>query len=145
MPWPLLFLSWSDYLMYIVDTNSHTKWQTVQIQISWLLQKPTDLDLHCLQRQGISGFSRTRANISIDVFISMGWISYIKVSWKSLQNQTKNTCLWEIFHIYHKYSDKHVWAKCVRPLRSDPDQTDLLDTIWPVCNFCFYSASIFRH
>ena len=23
-------------------------------------QKPTDLDLHCLQRQGISGFSRTR-------------------------------------------------------------------------------------
>ena len=24
------------------------------------LQKPTDLDLHCLQRQGISGFSRTR-------------------------------------------------------------------------------------
>ena len=27
---------------------------------SWLLQKPTDLDLHCLQRQDISGFSRTR-------------------------------------------------------------------------------------
>ena len=26
-------------------------------------QKPTDLDLHCLQRQGISGFSRTRVNI----------------------------------------------------------------------------------
>ena len=24
--------------------------------------KPTDLDLHCLQRQGISGFSRTRYN-----------------------------------------------------------------------------------
>ena len=23
-------------------------------------QKPTDLDLHCLQRQGLSGFSRTR-------------------------------------------------------------------------------------
>ena len=27
----------------------------MQIQISWLLQKPTDLDLHCLQRQDISG------------------------------------------------------------------------------------------
>ena len=25
-------------------------------------QKPTDLDLHCLQRQDISGFSRTRVN-----------------------------------------------------------------------------------
>ena len=32
----------------------------MKIQISWLLQKPTDLDLHRLQRQGISGFSRTR-------------------------------------------------------------------------------------
>ena len=35
----------------------------MQIQISWLLQKPTDLDLHCLQRQGISRFSRTRVNL----------------------------------------------------------------------------------
>ena len=24
------------------------------------VKKPTDLDLHCLQRHGISGFSRTR-------------------------------------------------------------------------------------
>ena len=32
----------------------------MQIQISWLLQKPTDLDLYCLQMQGISGFRRTR-------------------------------------------------------------------------------------
>ena len=29
-------------------------------EISWLLKKPTDLDLHCLQRQDISGFSRKR-------------------------------------------------------------------------------------
>ena len=35
----------------------------MQIQISWLLQKPTDLGLHCLQRQGISGFSRIRVKI----------------------------------------------------------------------------------
>ena len=34
----------------------------MQIQISWVLQKPTDLDLHCLQRQGTSGFSRTMVN-----------------------------------------------------------------------------------
>ena len=27
----------------------------MQIQISWLLQKPTDLDLHCLQRYGCPG------------------------------------------------------------------------------------------
>ena len=31
-------------------------------------QKPTDLDLHCLQGQDISGFSRTRVNISNTLF-----------------------------------------------------------------------------
>ena len=35
----------------------------MQIQISRLLQKPTDLDLHCLQRQSISGFSWTRVKL----------------------------------------------------------------------------------
>ena len=32
----------------------------MQNLISWLLQKPTDLDLHCLQRHGIAKFSRIR-------------------------------------------------------------------------------------
>ena len=59
-PCPFLTVNQSDYLIHIVDINSHTEWQTVQMQISWLLQKPTDLDLHCLQRQGISGFSSAR-------------------------------------------------------------------------------------
>ena len=62
MPCPLLIVSQSDSLIQIVDINSYTDWQTVQIQISWLLQKPTDLDLHCLQRHGISRFIRTRVN-----------------------------------------------------------------------------------
>ena len=30
----------------------------MQIQISWLLKKPTDLDLHCLLRQGMSCSAR---------------------------------------------------------------------------------------
>ena len=60
MPGPILIFSQSDYLIGIVAINSHTLWQTVQIQISWLLQKPIDLDLHCLQKQSISGVSRTR-------------------------------------------------------------------------------------
>ena len=42
----------------------------MQIQISW---QPTDLDLHCLQRQGIFGFSRTRVNIRAG-FVPMGHI-----------------------------------------------------------------------
>ena len=65
MPHLLLIFSQSDCLIQIVAINSHTWWQTVQIQISWLLQKPADLDLHCLQRQGISGFSRTRVKIEL--------------------------------------------------------------------------------
>ena len=63
MPRLFLIFSQSDCLIQIAAINSYTLWQTVQIQISWLLQKPTDLDLHCLQRQGISGFSRTRVNL----------------------------------------------------------------------------------
>ena len=43
----------------------------MQIQISWLLQKPTDLDLHCLQRQGISRFSRTRVKWPMVVIKSL--------------------------------------------------------------------------
>ena len=31
----------------------------------YLIQKPTDLDLHYLQRQGISGISRTRVNFKL--------------------------------------------------------------------------------
>ena len=53
MPYPFLIFSQSDDLIEIVDINSHTKWQTVQIQISWLLQKPTDLDLHCLYKDRV--------------------------------------------------------------------------------------------
>ena len=63
MSCPLPIFRQSDYLIQIVAINSHTYWQTVPIQISWLLQKPTDLDLHCLQMQGISGFSRSRVKM----------------------------------------------------------------------------------
>ena len=33
MPGLLLIVSQSDYLIHIIDINSHTEWQTVQIQI----------------------------------------------------------------------------------------------------------------
>ena len=83
MPHPLPIFSQSDYLIQVVDINSHIEWQTVQIQISWLLQKPTDLDLHCLQRQSTSRFSRTRvkwkgyipkgSNSSMEIFAYFHW------------------------------------------------------------------------
>ena len=59
MPRPLTIVSQSDDLNKVTETNSHIYWQTVQIQISWFLE-PTDLALHCLQSQSISGFSRIR-------------------------------------------------------------------------------------
>ena len=79
MPRPFLIGSQSDYLIQIVDINSQTEWQTVQIQISWLLKKPTDLDLHCLQRQSISRLSRTRVKYQTEYCfvkrrLSWGWI-----------------------------------------------------------------------
>ena len=49
----------------------------MQIQVSWLLQKPTDLDLHCLQRQAISRFSRTRVKngvLSKQQLVEKAWL-----------------------------------------------------------------------
>ena len=62
MPCPLPIFNQSDYLIQNTDRNSHTEWQTMQIQISCLLQKPTDLNQHFLQRQSISRFSMWRVN-----------------------------------------------------------------------------------
>ena len=56
MPHPLLNVSQSDSLIQVVHIiYSHTEQQTMQIQISWLLQKPTDLYLHCLQSREYLG------------------------------------------------------------------------------------------
>ena len=63
MPRPLLIFSQSDYLIQFIDIDSHTKWQTLQIQITWLLQKPNYLDLYWFQRQGISGSARQELRV----------------------------------------------------------------------------------
>ena len=59
----------------------------MQIQISWLLQKPTDLDLHCLQKQGISSLSRTRAKYQGPV---------VQTSMKLLANVTLKFLSWNM-------------------------------------------------
>ena len=45
----------------------------MQIQISWLLKKPTDLDLHCFQIQVISRLSMTRVNKHSDPSDLQSW------------------------------------------------------------------------
>ena len=102
MSCPLLIFSQSGYLIQIVDINSHTEWQTVQIQISWLLQKPTDLDLHCLQRQGISGLSRTRINCYLCTFLPdtdncPSWVSRRE---KMFHDHPQKTCCTLRKHAY---------------------------------------------
>ena len=62
MPCPFLISSQSDYLIRVFDRKSYIQWQTLQIQISWLLQKPPDLDLHCLLRQGMLCSAREGLN-----------------------------------------------------------------------------------
>ena len=57
MPHPLLIFSQSDYLSQIVAINSHTLYfMTNCAYPDQLASKPTDLDKHCLLRQGISGY-----------------------------------------------------------------------------------------
>ena len=92
MPHPLLNFSQSDYLIQIVDINSYTEWQTVQNQISWLLKKPTDLDLHCLQRQSISGFSRTSIQPLSLILIQFQLYMIVRSRWDHCQwIKTDNT------------------------------------------------------
>ena len=37
------------FIFSLIIMSSHVALKTVWIMISWLLQKPADLDLHCLQ------------------------------------------------------------------------------------------------
>ena len=87
MPCPLLTVSQSDSLIQIVDINSHTEWQTVQIQISWLPQKPSDLNLQFAK----AGYIRVQQN---------------KGSWRvHIQNFIKN-CL-------HPIIISHIRSACL--------------------------------
>ena len=39
------------FIFWLIITSSHLALKTVWILISWLLKKPADLDLHCLQEK----------------------------------------------------------------------------------------------
>ena len=62
MPCPFLY-NQSDYLIQIIDINSYTELQTVQIQISWLLRSQLIWIYTVCKSWGISGFSRTRVKV----------------------------------------------------------------------------------
>ena len=64
----------------------------MQIQISWL-QKATDLDLHCLQRRGISGFSRTRVKSKVYTFKGDNSVKLFCLPLKKVYSKRKESCL----------------------------------------------------
>ena len=61
MPHPLLIFCQSDYLVQIVDTKSYLMTNSADPD-----HLTSDLDIHCLQKQGICESSRTRVNINAD-------------------------------------------------------------------------------
>ena len=80
----------------------------VQIQISWLLTKPTDLDLHCFQRQGLSRFSRTRVNSFISLFKHMSLVARKRLFKLSVESIFQCTCLGPL----NKAICLGLWLKC---------------------------------
>ena len=69
------------------------------------LASSTDLDLHCLQRQGISGFSRTRVKVITNKTIVQYFVFVTKIS--KFINEMQNifmtvyesiACLGDLFH-----------------------------------------------
>ena len=77
---PLLIFSQSDYLIHVVDTNSHLLWKTVQIQISWLLQ-----------RYGITGQSGLVLNLLDKDSYSLMYILQILMSVLISSNHVRMT------------------------------------------------------
>ena len=85
---------------------------TVQIQISCLLHKPTDLDQHCLQRQSISGFSKTRVNFDNIYYF---WSKYC-------------CCIWISYYDYLTF---------IFPLRIQRYRQPLIFLIYFICSTSF--------
>ena len=73
----------------------------MQIQINWLHQKPTDLDLHCLQRQDISEFSRSRVKLN----------TYVRrMRKKNISNKETSASI-KYALLYHRNRKKNIASK----------------------------------
>ena len=115
MPRPLLIVSQSDSLIQIVDINSYSA------DPDQLASKPTDLELHCLQSQGISRFSRAKVKIlwvkaySVDHVLTPCFIHSIYL-WRNKIHLSK-------YPFYLKLREKYVKIPRKKP--------QLLSTILP--------------
>ena len=119
MPCPLPIFSQSDSLIQAVDINSHTEWQTVQIQISWLLKKPTGSALIwictvCKGRvypgsagQGLNYFQNHLPSRKVTWNIKPYLLWKIKKTKKKILKYvcSKQQCFLQISQICHKVQD----------------------------------------
>ena len=75
------------FLSNFMNSQCHVVWKTVWILISWLLQKPADLDLHCFQlslylvsncfKDFLHGISKVRAKLSyLCIICSLGQVKF---------------------------------------------------------------------
>ena len=96
------------------------------------LQKPTDLDLHCLQRQGISRFSRTRVNTGyflIQVAFKTGLTVWLGVDVEGKYSQ-----------LNRQYYLAHTMQKCVFRHK----QTEKAQIRLRMHAFCTFLKAIFH-
>ena len=61
----------------MADSADPDQLASSEANISWLLKKPTDLDIHSLQRHGISGLSGTWVKYHFDISGSNDTYGYI--------------------------------------------------------------------
>ena len=99
----------------------------MQIQISWLLQKPTDLDLHCLLRQGMLCSAREglRSTFLSKCIHFLPWSQSTALYGKCSKI------------LYAKFSDKMAYANS-----ADPDQTAFKGAVWSGSTLFAISLSI---
>ena len=155
MPRRLLIFRQSGYLTHIVAINLHTWWQTVQIQISWHLQKLTDLDIHCLQNRvylGSAGQGLTSARspwyytFDLDVKlqpnkiilnhpdISVHWsfMSTLYCQWFGLLVRLYLCMTGTYVEIYTDHFPLHCWTRIYPAFANsvDPDQLASSEANW---------------
>ena len=75
----------------------------------------TDLDLHCLQKQGISGFSRTRVNMQCNSFETIiKWLNAISRSLAQTENFSYDNVITRADPygkgVSRAYADGEVWS-----------------------------------
>ena len=144
-------VSQSDSLIQLIDMNSHTEWQKVQIRISWLLQKPTDLVLHCLQSQGISGFSRTRVNCGILLYNWRAWDVIYNTCTRPANVKYMITKLWNQLTRHFLYSSRHailatkVMLFQIRKLYEAWNECDTFDTRYLEIQETLWNTSSFPY